>query len=109
MYPKFINLTPHAIHLTSGQSFSPSGIVARLSVSRQATARDENGITFYAPSIGEVENLLECEDDTYLIVSALVRTALPHRLDLISPGNLVRDDAGNVVGCDGFDCNYELI
>jgi hypothetical protein len=116
MHPKFINLTPHAINLICGPTFAPSGNVARVKVTRQACFRNysdegenEKEITFYAPSVGEVEGLPDTEDDTYLIVSAMVRTALPNRLDLVSPGNLVRDDNGNVIGCDGFDCNYELI
>lgn len=113
---KFINLTPHEINVVNPCviiTIPPSGTVARVSVSRQVIWKAETeggfGIPIFVPSFGNVENLPEPHNNTYFIVSTLVRTALPHRLDLISPGNLVRDDNGNVIGCDGFDCNHELI
>lgn len=101
----FINLTPHAINLIDGPSFPPSGNVARVAVSRQLVVK-WNEVKLFAPSFGEVEGLPEPQEDTAFIVSALVRTALPDREDLLSPGNLVRDDKGAVIGCDGFDSNF---
>lgn len=36
------------------------------------------------------------------IVSAMVRQALPHRTDLVSPGKLIRNKEGQPIGCDGL-------
>jgi len=116
---KFINLTPHTIKITDGQNNGPwypaSGQVARVQVTRQTVLilEDEkepwHSTRIYSPSFGEVEGLPEKQPGVMLIVSALVRNALPDRDDLVSPGNLVRNEHGEVIGCDGFDSNYPLI
>lgn len=105
-----INLTPHTVHdFDSNNKFLPSGTVARVSVSRQCVFISEDGIKFYSPSFGEVVNLPHEKEGVALIVSAMVRNALPNRRDLISPGPLERNDAGEVIGCCGFDSNFVLI
>lgn len=38
----------------------------------------------------------------YIITSMVVRTANPRRIDLLSPGELIRDDNGQPIGCRGF-------
>lgn len=107
---KIINLTPHTVNdLDSHNKFIPSGTVVRVDVSRQCVYISEEGVRFYAPSFGEVINLPEQQEGVSLIVSAMVRAALPNRRDLISPGTLARNDAGEVIGCFGFDCNFDLI
>ena len=35
----------------------------------------------------------------HFVLSRVVKTALPDRDDLVVPDELVRDDAGRVVGC----------
>lgn len=54
---------------------------------------------------GSVTDLPEEEKEVILIVSALVRLALPHRKDLASPGQLVRDDKGLPIGAQGLSMN----
>jgi hypothetical protein len=49
---------------------------------------------------GRVDDLPAREAGVVYIVSALVRAAEPDRGDLASPGGLVRDDAGVIVGCE---------
>lgn len=56
-------------------------------------------------SYGAVEGLPEPKAGVIYIVSALVRAAVPGRLDVASPGELVRDAAGAVVGCKGLSVN----
>ena len=36
---------------------------------------------------------------TYYIVSQLIKSALPKRVDLLVPAEVVRDDNGNIIGC----------
>ena len=101
-----INLTPHAINYIAEDKtivFQPSGNIARVSVSRSLRVVD--GIAMTRPTFGQVEGLPEETADMIYIVSALVRQAASNRLDLISPGELVRDPEGRVIGCKTFDIN----
>jgi len=61
-----------------------------------------NGIPLFSRAFGEVIGLPAPAEGVLLIVSALVADASPDRLDLVSPGELVRDDKGQPVGCKGF-------
>ncbi len=103
----FVNLTPHAVTLVTPDgaiTWPPSGQVARVS-----TEVESVGCAGLAPlrveQPGPVTGLPEPQRGTWLIVSAQVRTACPDRLDLVSPGALVRDGAGQVVGCEAFIVN----
>lgn len=102
-----LNLTPHAINVVTDagtQTFAPSGQVARCA-SSSAQVGDLNGIPLFRTKFGEVQGLPEPQDGVLYVVSALVRQAVPHRPDVASPGDLVRDEAGNVVGCKGLIVN----
>lgn len=103
---KIVNLTPHAISVVGDGACTlpPSGQVARVS-STTAEVRRVNGIPCYAVSYGEVQGLPEAEEDTLYVVSALVRAAVPHRTDVASPGELVRDNDGKPIGCRGLAVN----
>lgn len=48
---------------------------------------------------GEVEGLPKYREDVYYIVSRLVKSALPDRKDLLCPGQQVRNETGQVIGC----------
>ncbi|NDF96294.1 MAG: hypothetical protein EB107_10770, partial [Proteobacteria bacterium] len=74
----------------------PSGTVARCSTSSEVVG-EVNGIPVSRVSYGEVVGLPEATEGTMFVVSALVRSAVPHRKDVASPGDLVRDAAGAVV------------
>lgn len=104
-----INLTPHAVTLvtaTSTVTFPPSGKVARCAVTRTALPGD---LPLFKATYWEVTGIPatqpEGQPDTLYIVSAIARSALPHNPTLISPADLVRDEAGQIVGCRSFDCN----
>lgn len=60
------------------------------------------GVDIYENIYGEVTGLPEYEEGVYYVVSAMVRQALPHRKDLLSPGQLIRNEAGQPVGCLGL-------
>jgi len=105
---KFINLTPHDITVIMGDNagrttFAKSGTVARVSqVTAVVFAVD--GINVSTATFGPVVGLPEREGGTLYIVSAMVKSAATDRSDCVSPGELVRDVAGNVIGCKGFFC-----
>lgn len=50
-----------------------------------------------------LEELPAEEAGVALVVSALVRLAVPHRRDVFSPGELVRGTDGQPVGCRGLE------
>jgi len=100
------NLTPHEIVVILDEThhvvFPPCGIVARVSQILSRTGTAAGGIPVFSRYFGEVENLPEREAGKLLIVSAMVKSAMPDRKDLLSPAELIRDDKGNVIGCNGF-------
>ena len=104
-----INLTPHGITVlgSSGETLAvlpPSGQVARVSVTREV-AGEVAGLPVYRSQFGSVVGLPEENPGVALVVSALVRLALPGRRDLFSPGELVRGADGQPVGCRGLEGN----
>ena len=105
MKTTIINLTPHAI-TAGGVTIPPSGDIARVDVTRQP-AGDVNGIPLFRPVFGAVDGLPDYDPAKLYVVSAMVRTHpdIAGRDDVASPGALIRDAAGNIIGCDGFDVN----
>ncbi|MEI7836807.1 MAG: hypothetical protein WCK05_10420 [Planctomycetota bacterium] len=100
----FINLTPHAIVLVGGPTLTPSGVVARCATT-STPAGEHEGVPLVRTVYGVVEGLPEHSAGVVYVVSALVRSAVPSRNDVASPGDLVRDAAGAVVGCKGLVIN----
>lgn len=102
-FMKIINLTPHAITIVdeSGnvlRNIDPEAKPARLKVST-VQAHPIDGVPTSKTVFGEPENLPEQKWGVYLIVSQLIKSALPERTDLLVPAEVVRDEKGNVVGC----------
>ena len=94
------NLTPHEIHI--GRKIPASGQVARVSVSYE-DAGSFDGVPLVVGHYGQATDLPGVEAGTLLIVSAMVRTACPGRRDLASPAQMVRDDAGRIIGCGSLE------
>ena len=111
---------PDHIYLPSGGCITvpPSGDIARVATSDTAagvlpvsqcesfaygilapTWRED--IPLVATTYGEVTGLPDPRDGAYLIVSGMVASACP-RDDVYSPGPLVRDADGQVIGCVGL-------
>jgi len=100
-----VNLTPHEVKFVDGNSVwsIPSAGVARVeTLVEKARELPVSGIPVVRATKGEVVNLPNPSKGTIYIVSAMVREAVPHRTDVFSPHGLVRDDAGNVVGCEAL-------
>jgi len=99
----FINLTPHTlnIHTPSGVvTVAPSGNVARVATV-SVPAATVGGIPTVVTTHGEVTGLPAPQPGVILVVSGMVASAAP-REDVMSPGDLVRDEAGRPVGCQGL-------
>jgi hypothetical protein len=100
------NFTPHPIHLLGEgnqviRTFESEGLV-RLKTSTVSAGFSIAGIPVTKTVFGELEGLPEFVDGTYIIVSQLVKSALPNRTDLLVPAEVVRDDKGNIIGCKSF-------
>lgn len=106
---KIINCTPHTLNIiTDGEvvTVPPSGIITRLSEERKPAGivimDDGTRIDATAAEHGGIVDLPEMQSNTIFVVSAMVRMALRNRIDVFSPGVLVRDAAGNIIGCQGL-------
>lgn len=108
------NLTPHEVCIYDMVGVTPDlslvieggETVARVSCEYQKVDKVVEGVAVYRPIFGEVTGLPACEEGVYLLVSTMVREALPLRTDLVSPGQLLRDEEGNVIGCLGLVGNF---
>lgn len=102
---KFNNLTPHTINILNEEkqlikTIQSNGLT-RCSIHKKELG-NVDGILLYETVFGEVEGLPEYESGTINIVSLVVRQACIKRTDLYSPGELVRDDKGQPIGCIGL-------
>jgi hypothetical protein len=105
MKVKFVNLTPHDINIVTDNgivTIPRSGKVARCNTISSLGGRID-GIPLYATRYGDVIDLPPMTQEKILyIVSAMVKQKEYTRNDLVSPGELVRDEKGNVIGCKGL-------
>lgn len=100
----FVNLTPHSIIIVDALTLPPSGTVARCAAT-STPAGTHGKIALTRTAFGAVEGLPEPEAGVVFVVSALVRAAVPGRSDVASPGDLVRDASGVVIGCRNLVIN----
>ena len=102
---KLRNFTPHNVVIVINETTKiviPSDGIARVTEAKTITPSiDVDGVIIetFKSSFGEVENLPPQEDGVMVIVSAMAASAAKGRDDLLVPGELVRDDGGNIVGC----------
>ena len=101
---QLINLTPHAIKLSNGETIEPTGYVSRVN-STQSQVGDIRGVPILESSLSKTVNLPEEEPGVSYIVPSVVRQMAPRRQDLLSPTKLIRDFKGNVVGCGALERN----
>lgn len=104
---KIINCTPHDVNLIleNGETvvFPRSGIIPRLRETQEKleTISAPNGaeIDIMQKKYLDPEGLPEPQENTIFIVSALVAGAVKNRDDLVIPNDIVRDEAGRIIGC----------
>lgn len=99
----FINLTPHDVVVENPDGtrilFPRSGTAARASAEYEACGF-EGGVQLYRRKFGSVD-LPAPQQGVMYIVSLLVKD-LVQRDDLVSPGELIRDENGQPVACRGL-------
>ena len=107
---KFVNLTPHAISIQTGESltsFPASGQLARVTTSVEVVG-DHDGHPVVKTFYGDVEGLPPpCEGVVY-IVSGMVLARVSGRRDVVGPDTgptAIRNEKGQVTACTRFVCN----
>jgi ethanolamine ammonia-lyase small subunit len=102
---KIVNLTPHAVSIVKadGTTFTipASGEVARVEQTRKE-AGEIAGIKITVSEFGEVIGLPDPEPNTVYVVSGMVLASTDNRWDVFAPGELIRDNEGKVIGCNGL-------
>ena len=99
------NFTPHNVVIVINESTKiviPSDGIARVTETKTvAPSIDVDGVIVetFISAFGEVENLPPQEEGVMVIVSAMAADAAKDRNDLLVPGELVRDNDGNIIGC----------
>lgn len=105
---EIINCTPHNVNIVKKgkifRSFEKGQEVPRLSQKTKIVS-ELKGIPLTETSFGQCENLPEQKDSTYLIVSRMIKSAYPDRKDLLVPNGVVRDEQGNIIGCESLAIN----
>lgn len=97
------NFTPHPISVVNAEGetvkvFTPEGLV-RLKATTEPAGFEVDGVPVTKTVFGEPEGLPEPQEGIFLIVSQIVKTALPQRADLLVPAEVVRDSEGKILGC----------
>lgn len=96
------NFTPHPISICNNagevtREIQSEGLVRLKAVT--VPAGEIDGVPVSRTEFGQPEGLPEFQEDVFIVVSQLVKTALPSRYDLLVPAEVVRDEKGNIVGC----------
>lgn len=101
---RIVNLTPHKINLYRGGELIwtiPSSGVARVNVTSQIIG-EVAGFPVRRNVYGEIVDLPDPVAETVYIVSALVAQAAKDRKDLLIVDDTVRNEDGQIIGCQGF-------
>lgn len=105
-----INLTPHEIGFCKdgdterGYDYDvvkiipPCGLVAWLTGENNWVG-EVDGIPIFKAAYEKIEGLPEPRDGVVYVVSTLVKQQCRDRKDVLVPTNLIRDSAGNIIGC----------
>lgn len=103
---EIINLTPHIVRLNDGREFQPSGDIARVStIYSEMSDGHIPDIPTVTANFGEVIGLPEQQDGIVYIVSGMVMSACPDRMDIVAPctghKDCIRKD-GQIYSVPGF-------
>ena len=109
MFHTLINLTPHTLNLVDDKgvvtAYPSAGVARVMSETAHAGLFEQAMIPLTRVVYGVVQGLPPADPGVLYVVSAMVRTAVPHRSDVASPGDLLRDESGNVVGAKSLILN----
>ena len=102
---KVINLTKRDIHILEEgngrivRTYPRTINTVKLKESTSIEERLHDGTIIVKTVFGEPENLPQYKEDTYYIVSQLLKSTLPYRKDLLVPADVVYNEDGDMIGC----------
>ncbi len=102
---RLVNLTPHPVNIRIGDievALPASAAPARLTGAVEDVGRvrfEGVDVPLVQQRFTGIEGLPAAAAGVHLIVSQLVVDFVADRADLVTPTDLVRDDAGNVIAC----------
>lgn len=114
MVTTIVNLTPHEVSIVRKNTekntmevimvVPPSGAIARAEVTYTPDGEALPGIAAYRAKYGAVVGLPAPDPEKIYLVAGLVAAhpSVAGRADVFAPGDLVRDGAGQPVGCLGL-------
>ncbi|MFC1710474.1 hypothetical protein ACFL0F_02345 [Patescibacteria group bacterium] len=111
---KLINLTPHTLNIfdMSGKQeiivLPASGSIARYTDNEKYISKQKLEsvlIPTYRSIKPGVLYMPKKKDNVIYVVSTPVRIVLKHRKDIASPGELIRNNEGQPIGCKGLIFN----
>ena len=96
------NMTPHDVNIVDDKgnvigTFPSDGLI-RLKAETISVGHHD-GVRLSSTKFGNPEGLPKEKAGTLLIVSQLVKSALPERNDLVVPAEIIRDENGQIIGC----------
>jgi len=89
-------MTPHAVNIEGFESFPSQGSIRLDQSDIEAHSLNSIPVVIRSYAAGV---LPPAKPDTAYIVSQMVAAAFPHRRDFYYPGDLIRNDAGQIIGC----------
>ena len=107
MTEKIINATPHPVYMLDANKrvvrmFPKSNGMIRVNEDVHKM-RSIDGVSITHTKWSKTKDVPPYVKGTYYIVSQLVKSALPNRLDFLVPKGVLRDEAKNVIGCTSLD------
>lgn len=103
-----LNYTPHTVNIIDSEGNKIQDFPSQGEARCQQTTKDVGiigNVPITSTTFGEVTGLPGEQEGTYYIVSRLIRQALPDRNDLLVPNDMVRDEAGRIIGCKSLANN----
>lgn len=105
---KLVNCTPHELNIYNGTTWiklAPSGIVPRIEEREIASGHmhlnGEESIPIVHNKDGGVVDIPAPKENTIYVCSKLVADRV-QRADVMSPGQIIRDEDGRPIGCRGL-------
>lgn len=97
-----LNYTPHTVNIIDQEGNQIQDFPSQGEARCQQTTKAVGvigSVPITSTTFGEVTGLPKETEGIYYIVSRLIRQALPQRMDLLVPNDMVRDETGKIIGC----------
>lgn len=103
---KIVNMTPHDIHFYSEEgeklhTFPALGDLVRVNT-KVREAGNIGGFRLVKKESPDIVFLPPKKEGVMYIVSLITKSSCPHREDLLTVDDTIRDEKGRIIGCKAF-------